>query len=138
MTSGSTRISVLVIDDDSMVRRFILRLLMRDHDVLDVDGGDAALAVLGAGRVFDVMVCDMEMPGMRGNDLHAIVLERHPLAAARMIFMTGGTLSRETMDFLNHPDRVVVWKPFNSEKLLETVARVAGRRSAPRPPIERT
>jgi CheY-like chemotaxis protein len=127
MRSGSTRTSVLVIDDDLMVRRFIVRLLLRDHDVLDVDGGVAALAVLDTRRVFDVILCDMEMPRIRGNDLHALVLERYPLVAARMIFMTGGTLSRETKDFLSHPERVIVWKPFNSEQLLETIARVAGR-----------
>jgi EAL domain-containing protein (putative c-di-GMP-specific phosphodiesterase class I) len=61
--------AVLVVDDDPTLRRMLTRLLKRAaFDVIDVDSGRAALAVLGS-RQFDVIVSDIHMPDGDGLDL---------------------------------------------------------------------
>jgi PAS domain S-box-containing protein len=60
---------VLVIDDDAVARRQIGMLLtaLGVAEVLTVDGGDAALAELRrADLPFEILVCDLNMPGMDG------------------------------------------------------------------------
>jgi class 3 adenylate cyclase/ActR/RegA family two-component response regulator len=60
------RASVLVVDDDPVVRLMLSAALERDgHRVSAVEDGPAALAHLGAERV-DVVLLDVVMPGMDG------------------------------------------------------------------------
>ncbi len=60
---------VLVIDDDAVARRQIGMLLtaIGVAEVLTVDGGEPALAELGrSDQPFDLLICDLHMPGMDG------------------------------------------------------------------------
>jgi CheY-like chemotaxis protein len=65
-----------------------------------VTSGRAALEQLCAGEAFDVIVCDLMMPGMSGLDLHTELRRRAPELAERIIFLTGGAVSRRAQQFL--------------------------------------
>jgi signal transduction histidine kinase len=61
--------SILVVDDDKLVRRFVgdsLRAL--GYEVRDVAGGAEALVLLDEQR-FDLLLADFAMPGMNGAEL---------------------------------------------------------------------
>ena len=65
--------SILVVDDDLAVGRAIARVLgRRGSDVVVVHDGQAAIDALLARR-FDVILSDIQMPGMSGVDLLSIV-----------------------------------------------------------------
>jgi two-component system chemotaxis sensor kinase CheA len=58
---------VLLVDDSPFFRNLLTPLLsVAGYDVTSVDGADKALALCEAGRDFDVIVSDIEMPGMSG------------------------------------------------------------------------
>lgn len=60
---------VLVIDDDQMLRWVAQRALERSGvEVQVAASGAEGLRMAGAGE-FDVVVCDMEMPGMTGLEV---------------------------------------------------------------------
>jgi two-component system response regulator MprA len=62
-------VRVLVVDDDSAVRRSLSTALGRDgYEVLAADGGSAALAHLAATSV-DAMVLDVAMPEPNGLEV---------------------------------------------------------------------
>ena len=126
MSRAPTRLAILAIDDDALVRRVLARIL-RVHDVLEAESGHEALAILSNGKTFNAILCDVEMAPMRGDELHALVVERFPEAAKKMIFVTGGTLSPSARAFLEAPDRIVVWKPFHSARIHEAIAEMAAR-----------
>src|SRR5215469_9819688 len=70
-TSAGTmgHVRVLVVDDDSAVRRSLLTALGRDgYEVLAADGGGSALAHLAATNV-DAMVLDVAMPEPNGLEV---------------------------------------------------------------------
>ncbi len=62
---------VLVVDDEPDYR-FLLRMLLRDHDVelVEASHGEAALAVIDE-RVPDLVITDLRMPVMDGHELIA-------------------------------------------------------------------
>src|SRR5438046_5139772 len=80
---------VLVIDDEPMVAQCVARALA-PHAVTVTGGAREALALLTAGERFEVIVCDLVMPGMSGMDLYFAILRSDPRQAAAMIFLTGG------------------------------------------------
>jgi two-component system chemotaxis response regulator CheB len=74
------KIRVLVVDDSMVMRRVVSDILAAEPD-LDVQppaaGGALALARLDAGAI-DVVVLDVEMPGMSGLDVLAELRKRNP------------------------------------------------------------
>ncbi|WP_434711050.1 PAS domain S-box protein [Pseudomonas sp. R1-1] len=68
------RLSVLVVDDDSLVMTST-SLLLEDlgHRVLGATSGEQALRLFDQGEVIDLMITDMAMPKMSGAQLaHAV------------------------------------------------------------------
>jgi two-component system chemotaxis sensor kinase CheA len=58
---------VLLVDDSPFFRNLLAPLLTTaGYDVTTVDGAEEALQLCDAGRDFDVIVSDIEMPGMNG------------------------------------------------------------------------
>jgi CheY-like chemotaxis protein len=77
MSKGRARI--LVVDDEVEMRQLIVDYLgdMEGYDVVAAEGGSAALAVL-AKQQFDLILSDINMPGIKGFELLNIVRERFP------------------------------------------------------------
>ena len=66
LASGDSPVSVLVIDDDAMLRSFIVELLKRrGYAVVEAENGLDALAIIGTRR-FDLIITDIVMPDMEG------------------------------------------------------------------------
>ncbi len=61
---------ILVVDDDDGVRRSLARTLRDlEYEVLESGEGTAALALLQGDEPIDALVTDVQMPGMRGDEL---------------------------------------------------------------------
>jgi len=68
--SGNTSGRILLIDDSPFFRNLMAPLLRAaGYDVLTAENADDALTMRDAGEIFDVIVSDIEMPGMDGFDL---------------------------------------------------------------------
>ncbi len=61
--------SLLFVDDSSFFRNMLTPVLKAaGYDVTTVSGGEEGLTLLKKGQMFDVIVSDIEMPGMNGFD----------------------------------------------------------------------
>ncbi|MDB5429860.1 MAG: two component, sigma54 specific, transcriptional regulator, Fis family [Caulobacter sp.] len=61
--------TVLVVDDDPTQRRLIQSVLERDgFTVAPAEGGEAAITYLGNGNPADVILLDLVMPGLSGQE----------------------------------------------------------------------
>jgi PAS domain S-box-containing protein len=107
---------VLVVDDDPLVLRSLVKLFKLDHDVVGARNGREALDLVEAGEKFDVILCDVLMPGMSGIELHAELERRSPQLAEAVVFITGGG-SKEIEDFLQRSGRLFMNKPPDSRRL---------------------
>ena len=106
---------ILVVDDEPMVGRMVERALGQVHRITATLSAKEALARLEAGERYDVILCDLMMPGMTGMDLYDRVVRLDPAQAARMVFLSGGAFTQRAREFLErHP---ALDKPFDLRAL---------------------
>jgi CheY-like chemotaxis protein len=120
-SSRGPRARVLVIDDELPIANTLKDLLAPEHEVVAATSGGEALAAL-AGADFDVVFCDLMMPGMSGMDLYQRICVERPALAPRVVFMTGGAFTARTAEFLASVENLRVEKPF-SLGLVEGIVR---------------
>lgn len=124
--------NVLVIDDDTLVRHTIARLLAAHHDVALVSSAEDGLRRLRDGHTYDVILCDMMMPGMTGMDFHIAVSAQFPHVVRRIVFVTGGGFTPVIERFVAGIDNPVLDKPIDVHALRGIVRRyVIGHESTP-------
>jgi PAS domain S-box-containing protein len=120
--AGSRRGRILVIDDEPTIAHTIRDLLAVEHEVSLATGAREALALIGSGEEFDVIFCDLMMPGMSGVDFYAKLSEERTGLEHKIVFMTGGAFTARTAEFLASIDNRRLEKPFGLA-LLERIAR---------------
>lgn len=112
---------VLVVEDEPAIGDSIRRVLPRCDVVTFTDGRDA-LPALERGH-FDVLLCDVRMPGLSGSDFFAHLRERFPQLERRVVFMTGAIADADVRRFLEGVSNPVLEKPFTPEALALAVRR---------------
>ncbi len=119
---------ILVVDDDPQIRR-VMRVTLAGHrfEVDDVMNGDAALERLRDQR-FDLVLLDMNMPGMGGLETCRAIRARSEIA---IIMLTVSDTERDKVEALDAGADDYVTKPFNPTELLARI-RAALRRTPSR------
>jgi two-component system probable response regulator PhcQ len=127
--------TVLVVDDEPRVLAALRRTLRdRAYRVLTADDARQALDVLAAGGV-DILVSDIDMPGMSGIELIKEARRRHPEVIR--LLLTGDASLESALSAINDGEvyRYLV-KPWNGAELRQTlmdaVARLSELRAAAR------
>lgn len=111
--------TVLVVEDEALVRMMIVETLRDDgFDVLEAGDAAEAQEILSRSPV-DVLVTDLNMPGMDGRALIARARERQPGLPA--VLMTGAASGEGAEEGI-----AVIGKPFAPEDLPEKLRRMLG------------
>src|SRR5690606_24640916 len=92
------------------------------HQVDTMVRAEEALPAVLSGR-YQVILCDLMMPGMSGMDLYEQVEQRAPGLAGRFLFMSGGTFTDRAAQFLGAIGARLIEKPFDLDRLAEVVER---------------
>lgn len=109
----------LVIDDATMFRRAVARMLSRrGFTVQEAADGPGGLAALGDGR-FDLVLVDCIMPGMTGPEVISRVRADGSLGLAKVVLVTG--LEEQPDGPLGIGADAVLLKPFREAALLSTL-----------------
>ena len=112
--------TILLVDDDDGVRRILRKVLeAQSYRVLEYGIPQAACDVFDANpAAVDLLVTDLKMPGMSGQDVAAHVWTRRPELG--VLFISGYT-DHTYSETLNGPRCRFVEKPFASDLLLQHV-----------------
>jgi two-component system, chemotaxis family, chemotaxis protein CheY len=98
MPAAFDDLSVLVVDDDEIMRMVICRMLrrLRVGGVAEADGAEEALdQIAQTPDAFDLVICDWNMPGMTGMDLFTRV---QAIAPGLPFLMVTGRADTDSMD----------------------------------------
>jgi PAS domain S-box-containing protein len=114
--------SVLVIDDEPMIGRVLELTLSAHHDVTAVESAERALELLERGDAFDVILCDLSMPRMNGQEFYERLARSRPEAAERVIIMSGGARDAKGRAFLEAMRGRRLDKPFLADQLAPLIA----------------
>lgn len=115
--SAPARATVLVVDDEDMVRRLAARILgTLGYHVLEARSGQEAVRLLrrGAHRINGV-VTDVAMPGIGGRELGETITRCWP--QIRVLYMSGFAAMRMVSQGELDPNQPFIQKPFTSEQL---------------------
>jgi CheY-like chemotaxis protein len=116
---------VLIVEDNPDVRSSLTRILARAGVTVDeAENGLVALVRIQHAD-YDAIVCDIMMPVLDGVRLYEVMTHLYPGAAARVVFASAWLDDPEVRAFLDRTDRPVLRKPFDIERFLDTVRRVA-------------
>jgi CheY-like chemotaxis protein len=113
-----TPLSVLVVEDDAMVRAITAEMVREfGHAVIEASSGEAAMAVLPSTPI-DVLIADIGLPGMSGDVFAAQVRSLCPKLG--IIFVSGaGRLPGSGRDLGEGP--VMLRKPYGSLALAKAL-----------------
>jgi two-component system NtrC family sensor kinase len=104
--------NTLIVDDEAEVGLVLSEMLTALGMRCDVvTSGEAAIQHLEA-RSYDMIICDMRLPGIDGPALYAWMTERRPHLCTRTAFITGDTLGQASERFLAQARRPLLEKPF--------------------------
>jgi signal transduction histidine kinase/ActR/RegA family two-component response regulator len=119
---------VLVIDDEESINELITEILTGEGcEVVNVTNGELALEKIAA-EVYDLIVCDLRMPGMDGTEVYNQVEQTKSELAGRFLFLTGD-ISDETREFLERTAKPHLMKPFTREIFMTAVKRACTQMS---------
>ncbi|MEX2238175.1 MAG: response regulator [Dehalococcoidia bacterium] len=108
---------VLVVDDEPAIREVLREMLSAEGYVVEVAGsGGEALTKLSHRR-FDLVITDIKMPEISGQELFNEIVAAYPELAPKVIFITGDTVNDETREFINSVSNPTLEKPFRLEAL---------------------
>jgi CheY-like chemotaxis protein len=112
-------ITVLIVEDDSSVRKLAVRILSEQGYAV-IESTDVADAIGKAGAhagPLDLVLTDVVMPGMKGPEVFSRIHQHHP--EARVLFMSGYTDSMITRQGILEEGIQFIQKPFTVKGLLE-------------------
>jgi two-component system, chemotaxis family, chemotaxis protein CheY len=116
-------VRVLIVDDSSFIREYLRALLQRmGVDCEEAVNGSDALTVLASREGFDLMLLDVNMPGMNGVEC-VKALRKAGLGERMKVMMvtTEAENSLITAALDNGADEFLM-KPFTPESLREKMA----------------
>ena len=138
VSGGSVRSGrILAVDDDPLILGAMQRALEEHHEVVAVDRAELALEQIVRGERFDVILCDLVMPRMTGEDLHRELERLAPDQARAMVFLTGGAFTLRAREFLDGVPNLRLQKPFGEAQLSSLVDRCVLTRDEREPAPER-
>jgi two-component system NtrC family sensor kinase len=116
--------AILLIDDDSGMRRALGRILQRSgYDVHTAVNGLKGLEALDEGA-YEVILCDIRMPELDGLGFYREMKRRHPHLVSRIVFLTGDALSPEVEVFFTQVDCLCLLKPFRAQEVRRVIQQV--------------
>jgi PAS domain S-box-containing protein len=118
-------VRVLVVDDSDINLEVTQRILqLAGARVGLAASGEQALGLLrGHPDAFDIVLMDVQMPGLDGHDATRRIRGELALTALPVIALTAGALSSERQKALDAGMDDYIVKPFEAEALVRTVLR---------------
>lgn len=110
------RLKVLIVDDEPNLLRALERTLARQHTISVAVDGESALREMTSNR-YDVILCDLSMPGMDGLELHRRVVDLDPQLASRFLFFTGQPMTENLATRIGETGVQALQKPLDVKDL---------------------
>ncbi|MBN1226691.1 MAG: response regulator [Deltaproteobacteria bacterium] len=109
--------NILVIEDDANVRGILSEILrLQGHDVEEAQDGEQGIALVQKRGPFSMVITDIRMPGMDGNEFARHMKGSPHLKDIPIVAITGYANDAERDLF-----SLVIEKPFNVKQLSNVI-----------------
>lgn len=119
---------ILLVDDNSTNRKVASEILKKAGCVVETaNSGPEAIARLGKKHAFDLVLMDIQMPGMDGMETTQALKSAHPNNLPPIIAMTAYAMREDRERFLKAGMDDYLAKPIRANQLIEMVMKWVGR-----------
>lgn len=112
------RRSVLVVDDEEIIRSFLFEVLSEEYDVSLACDGDEAIEQIRKKR-YDVIITDLKMPRVSGEAVVKFACDLDP--QSKVIVISGFSSLYTVSQSINNGACAFLSKPFSIKELMRTV-----------------
>ena len=120
MMNDPNKKSVLVVDDEEIIRNFLSEVLDDKYDVSLASDGDEAIKQIKKRR-FDLIITDLKMPRVTGEEVVKFAQQQDP--TSKVIVISGFSSLYTVSQSINNGACAFLSKPFSIKELMETVAK---------------
>jgi CheY-like chemotaxis protein len=118
----------MVVDDNSDNRGLLAWILeAEDYEPVECSSGEEAITLLKSDSDFCVILMDIQMPGMRGDEALAVIRKDEALNSLPVIAVTAFAIKEQVAHFMECGFVDVLTKPVDEERLLSTLAGLGER-----------
>lgn len=116
--------TLLIVDDDNLVRDTLHELLSESHECHTADRAEQALAYLDI-ETYDAVLTDISMPGLSGRELLKYIQAKHPTTP--VIVISGMPEGADGKELIDLGAFAYFTKPFQLDEIEDAVARAIAR-----------
>jgi DNA-binding NtrC family response regulator len=116
--------TLLIVDDDNLVRDTLHELLSAANECHTADRAEQALAYLDV-ETYDAVLTDISMPELSGRELLKYIQAEHP--ATPVIVISGESSEADAQELIEAGAFAYFAKPFKLEDIEEAVERAIAR-----------
>jgi DNA-binding NtrC family response regulator len=122
MASFGNPATILLVDDDEAIRRFVRRILQQQgfHVIEACDGADALKVASVYAEPVNLLLTDVIMPKVNGLVLTQRLLQDRP--GIGVLYMSGHV--EKSMLLATHPESILIQKPFTPDALIAAVRQI--------------
>jgi DNA-binding NtrC family response regulator len=121
LAMADERGSILVIDDDEIIRKSCERILSSEGYALELSGNPTEGLNKLRKKTFDLVLTDLTMPGMSGLEVLKDIREAWP--DTEVIVVSGLGTAKMAVEALRYGAYDFIEKPFTPEQLTNLVSR---------------
>ena len=118
--NNTNKKTVLVVDDEEIIRNFLSEVLDEKYDVSLASDGDEAIEQIKKRR-FDLIITDLKMPRVPGEEVVKFAQQQDP--TSKVIVISGFSSLYTVSQSINNGACAFLSKPFSIKELMETVAK---------------
>jgi PAS domain S-box-containing protein len=116
--------TLLIVEDEGTLRAAMARYLRGQGYAVDTAESGAVALEMIAERPYDLLLLDLRMAGMSGEEVFTHLAAHNAAAADRVLFITGDLHSEDASRFIRQSGRPVLAKPFTLADLSGRVAQL--------------
>jgi two-component system chemotaxis response regulator CheY len=118
---------ILIVDDSAAIRQSLSFILSREgYETMEATDGLEALAMLGSIESLDLIIADVNMPNLDGNGFIRKAREMAKFKFTPILVLTTESHGSKMNEGKEAGATGWIVKPFNADKLLGIVGKVAG------------
>jgi two-component system NtrC family sensor kinase len=120
------RKQILLVDDEETIGEMVEEVLQQcGYSVDQARNGLEAIKKI-QHKDYDLIISDLYMPAMGGQELYRWIKEHHTPLTQRMLFITGDLISQRNQAFLAETGNRYLGKPFSMKEFTRIVQEVLG------------
>ena len=111
---------IMIVDDEPSIRKLLGDYLKENHSIYECENGQAAVQFYQENSDFELIILDINIPGLNGIEVQKRMLEINP--NQKILFITGYS---ENSISMNPSDNIhILAKPFSKSNFLSKVTNI--------------